>query len=182
MTSRRPISARRLSIHCVALALLFCASATSLFAKEEKKGPDRGSVVKELYQAHQHGDPLFDQTKDRTLLDRFFTKELADKLWAGAKAAKGEPGSLVLLGTRDEEITNFKVGDTNYGKHDRSGEFIPYEGFAIVDVTFTAAGKPKYMSYQVETEGSDVGKISNIRYNEGPSLVDALKEKARGVR
>jgi hypothetical protein len=111
------------------------------------------------------------------LLDRFFTKELADKLWADAKAANGEPGSLdfdPLLGTRDAKITKFKVGDTNHGKHHRSGDFIAYEGFAIVDVTFTADGKPMFVTYQVQTEGADKGKISNIEYNDGSSLADAL--------
>ena len=157
------------------LALVLFAGASVLFA-ESQKGPDLGSVVRDLYQAREKQEPLFYQTKDRTLLDRFFTKSLADKLWNDAKEAKGEPGSLdfdPLLGTR-EEITKFKVGETNHGKHHKSGDFIPYEGFAIVDVTFTAAGKPMFVTYQVQTDGGDSGKISNIVYNDGSSLVDAL--------
>jgi hypothetical protein len=164
-------------ISSVALALSLCAGAAGAFAKEQKKGPDLGSVVKDLYEAHQNGSPLFYQTKERKLLDQFFTKELADKLWKDALAAKGEPGSLDFdppLGTRDEKITKFKVGDTNYGKHHKSGDFITYEGFAIVDVTFTAGSTPMFVTYQVQTDGADKGKISNITYNDGTSLVDRL--------
>ena len=177
MNIRRQIPPTLSRIHRIAVAVLLLAGAAGVFAKEEKKGPDLGSIVKDLYEAHQNGSPLFYQTKDRTLLDRFFAKELADKLWADAKAAKGEPGSLdfdVPLGIRGEKITKFKVGETNYGKHHRSGDFITYEGFAIVDVTFTAGGKPMFVMYQVQTEGADKGKISNITYNDGSSLADAL--------
>ena len=164
-------------IYRVALALALCAGAAGASAKEEKKGPDLGSIVKDLCEAHQNGSPLFFQTKDRTLLDRFFAREIADKLWKDAQAAKGESGSLdfdPVLGTQDTTITKFKVGETNYGKHHRSGDFITYEGFAIVDVTFTAGSTPMFVTYQVQTEGADKGKISNITYNDGSSLADVL--------
>ena len=165
----------------VALALALCAAAAGALAKEEKKGPDLGSIVKDLYEAHQNGSPLFFQTKDRTLLDRFFTKEIADKLWKDAQTAEGESGSLdfdPVLGTQDTTITKFKVGETNYGKHHRSGDFISYEGFAIVDVTFTAGGTPMFVTYQVQTEGADKNKISNITYNDGSSLADVLSRES----
>jgi hypothetical protein len=105
------------------LALVLFAGASVLLAATQK-GPDLGSVVRDLYQAREKQEPLFYQSKDRTLLDRFFTKSLADKLWADAKAANGEPGSLdfdPLLGIRDDKITKFKVGDTNHGKHHNPG-------------------------------------------------------------
>ena len=163
-------------IHRVVLAIALFASAAGVIAEEEKKGPDFGPIVQNLCEAQQNGSPLFHQTKDRTLLDRFFTKELADKLWKDAQAAKGEPGSLdfdVLLGTGAAKITKFKVGETHYGKY-RQDEYIPYEGFAIVDVTFTASGTAKYVSYLITTEGRDKGKIRNIHYDGLPSLDDAL--------
>ncbi|CAA9212447.1 MAG: hypothetical protein AVDCRST_MAG42-25 [uncultured Chthoniobacterales bacterium] len=171
-------------VHRIAVAVMLFAGAAGLFAKEEKKGPDLGSIVKDLYAAHQNGSALFNQTKDRKLLDRFFTKEIADKLWKDAVAADGEIGALdfdPLYGSQDPQITKFKVGETNYGKHHRSGDFITYEGFAIVDVTFTAGGKPMYVMYQVQTEGADKGKISNITYNDGTSLVDALNPETHAA-
>src|SRR5689334_3224246 len=91
------------------------------------------AVVADLYKAHNAKRSPFFQTKNRALVDKYFTKPLADMIWKDAVTSKGEVGALdgdPLYNAQDIEIKNFAIG-----KADIKGDA------ATIRVTFTNLGK-----------------------------------------
>lgn len=124
----------------------------------------RGMVVS-LYRQHKKRSPFF-QTKSRVLLDRYFTKELADLIWRDARSSGGEVGALdgdPLYDAQDMEITKFTVHESVGGPR-----------MMIVPVTFENFGKPHEIKFRLFATGR-TWKIGNIEYDEGTSLMEILK-------
>jgi hypothetical protein len=48
------------------------------------------TVIKNLYAAQKADKGSFFRTKNRALVEVYFTKDFADMIWKGAIAAKGE--------------------------------------------------------------------------------------------
>jgi hypothetical protein len=151
-----------LKIAFLAVCLLICG--TSTFAQKKKAveiAPDQ--VVKNLYAARKSPktDPFF-QNKNRALLDKFFTKELADVIWNDIVSVKpGESGNLdfdPLYNAQDTKITHFVVG-----KADDTG---------TVKVTFKNFGKDEVIRFELvkETTASKTWKISTIMYSSSDDL------------
>ena len=133
-------------------------------------------IVKNLYAAHkaQKADQsLFFQTKDRTALNVYFTKSLADLIWKNATESKGEVGKLdfdPMYGSQDPQIKNFVIGGTGLGGDKKFGP----ENEAVVQVTFTDSGKAKMISFRFLQGKDKVWKIDDIRYPDLENLL--LKE------
>jgi hypothetical protein len=124
----------------------------------------RGMVVS-LYRQHKKRSPFF-QTKSRVMLDRYFTKELADLIWRDARSSGDEVGALdgdPLYDAQDMEITNFTVHDGAGGPR-----------AMVVPVTFENFGKPHEIKFRLFATGR-TWKIGNIEYDEGTSLMEILK-------
>ena len=73
-------------------------------------------LVADLYKQHDADKSPFFQTKNRALVDKYFTKSTADLIWKDAVKSKGGVGALEadpLYDAQDSEIKNFKVGQAN---------------------------------------------------------------------
>ncbi len=128
------------------------------------------TLVAELYKQHDAEKSPFFQTKDRALVDKYFTKPTADLIWKDAVSSKGEVGALdadPLYNAQDIDIKNFKVGAAGL-KGDR----------AEVPVTFENFGKKQKINFMLVMENS--WKISDINYGEGHTLVKWLQGDPAG--
>jgi hypothetical protein len=118
-------------------------------------------VVIDLYKQHDSKKSPFFQTKNRSLLDKYFTKELADMIWKDVTTSQNEVGILdgdPLYNAQDMEIKNF-----NIGKSAVNGDR------ATVPVTFTNYNKKEALTFDLIRVGG-AWKIDNINYGGGESL------------
>ena len=111
---------------------------------------------------------LFFQTKNRTLLDKYFEKHLADLIWKDAIRSKGEVGAIdgdPLYNAQDMDIKHFAVHKASYAN-----------GLAEVKVSFENFGKKEEIVFLL-SPGTRAGgwKIKNIKYNDGTDLLGILK-------
>ena len=123
------------------------------------------ALVVDLYRQHKVRSPFF-QTRNRALVDKYFTKELADRLWRDAKSSRDEVGALdgdPLYNAQDMEIKKFSIGDATVSA-----------GAATVPVTFENFGARHQIIFRlVATRG--VWKISDIVWDDGATLLGILK-------
>ena len=154
----------------IATALFFIMPA--VHAQSMQTTPD--ALVRSLYAAHKsrRTDP-FSQTKDRTRLDKYFAKDLADLLWKDAKtsAENNEVGALdgdPLYNAQDMKITAFVVKSPQYGEGNRD--------VADVPVTFKNIGKAETIVFRVERNNSKVWKITDIFYKNNPDSASSLRK------
>lgn len=143
------------------------ASGTPEAGSAETKAAPPETLVAELYKQHDAKKSPFFQTKDRGLVDKYFTKPLADLIWKDATESKNEVGAIdgdPLYNAQDTEIKNFAIG-----KGDIKGES------ATVGVTFTNFGEKQTLTYTLKLINS-VWKIDNIGYGGSDSLMKWLKD------
>lgn len=126
------------------------------------------ALVADLYKQHDGKKSPFFQTKNRALVDKYFTKQLADLIWKDATSSKGEVGAIdgdPLYNAQDMEIKNFAVG-----KAEIKGDS------GTVPVTFTNFGKKVTVTFSVKQAGG-AWKIDNILYGaDSGSLMQWLKD------
>lgn len=131
------------------------------------------ALVADLYKQHDAKKSPFFQTKNRGLVDKYFTKPLADLIWKDANNSSGEVGAIdgdPLYNAQDLEIKNFVIG-----KAEMKGDT------GTVPVTFTKAGRKVTITYSVK-QVSGAWKIDNIIYGgEAGNLLQWLKETYKGV-
>lgn len=116
-------------------------------------------AVRALYTAHNAKRSPFFQTRSRTRVDQFFTKELADLIWKDAIESAGEVGALgadPLYDAQDTRITRFKVGKPSYGDGNLN--------VADVEVSFRNFGEEQRLLFRVERDRSRRWKVANIYY------------------
>jgi hypothetical protein len=121
-------------------------------------------TVAALYKQHKKQSPFF-QTKSRTLVDRYFDKEIADLIW-NMPNAPDEVGPLdgdPLYNAQDMEIRNFVIHKA-----------MVTNGMATVLVTFTNIGKKQEVKFLLASRQAD-WKITNIKYDDGTDLIGILK-------
>ncbi len=123
------------------------------------------TVVKNLYAAKGSSSPFF-QKKSRALVDKYFTRELADLIWKDATAPGEGVGALdfdPLYYAQDTQITNFVVG-----KADENG---------VVKVRFKNMGKDEEITFFLtkENTSSKVWKIDSIGYSDAEDLGSILE-------
>lgn len=172
-----------MKIKLVLLTTLFLAFSSIGFAQSNTATNSPGVVVRNLYAAHenQKADP-FNQDKNRTLLDKYFTKEFADLIWKEAVKAFAHGDSAIdfdpLYNAQDTKITAFKIGKQQYGEGNRQ--------VADVAVTFKNFGQAQTILFRLEESAGGVWKISDIHYPSNPAdgsslkdiLANALKEES----
>lgn len=125
------------------------------------------AVVRDLYRQHDAKHSPFFQTKNRALVDKYFTKPLADLIWKDANASKGEVGAIdgdPLYNAQDTEIKAFAIGKA----------VVKGDG-ATVTVTFTNFGDKKSIDFALKRVGT-IWKIDNIIYGDGDSLMKWLTD------
>jgi len=125
------------------------------------------TVVADLYKQHDAKKSPFFQTKNRALVEKYFTKTIADLIWKDATTSKGEVGAIdfdPLYNAQDVDIKNFAVG-----KGDVKDEN------ATVAVTFTNFDAKQNLVFTLKLVDNN-WKIDDIKYPEGHSLSKILKE------
>lgn len=153
--------------------LIIGAISVAVFSSVKAAEPDEPAVViKKLYAARTDDSPIFNQTDDRAILDRFFRKDLADMIWKDAKDANGEMGALdfdPLYYSQDPQITDFDHGETGWGGDKKGGG----ENDAVVQTTFKDNGEERMISYQFERNSeTKVWKIFDVRYPDDRRLAE----------
>lgn len=134
-------------------------------AESQTSSPE--AVVTDLYKQHDAQKSPFFQTKNRGLVDKYFTKTLADLIWKDATTSKNEVGAIdgdPLYNAQDTEIKNLSVG-----KGEVKGDT------ATVVVTFTNFGDKKTVNFALK-QAAGAWKIDNILYGDGDSLLKWLKD------
>jgi hypothetical protein len=131
--------------------------STPIAAAGESQNAAAEALVADLYKSHDGKHSPFFQTKNRALVDKYFTKSLADLIWndAVSSAKSNEVGVIdgdPLYNAQDIEIKNFAVGHADV-KNDA----------ATVPVTFTNFGKKQTINFRLKLTGSD-WKIDDIDY------------------
>ena len=115
--------------NCAAASKAKDDSVTSTFGGRVEAGktnrtlaPD--AVVRNFYAAHDAGKSPFFQSKNRALVDKYFTKELADLIWNDA-VCQQENGGICNLdfnvpyatnGGDRKDASQFKIGKPEYGE------------------------------------------------------------------
>lgn len=139
-------------ISCLVIIIL----ATSAFVSAQAT-PD--AAIKALYTAHDAKRGPFFQTKSRSRVDQYFTKESADLIWKDAIDSQDEVGALgadPLYDAQDTRITRFKIGRPSYGDGNRD--------VADVEVSFRNFGKAQIMLFRLERDRARKWKVSDIHY------------------
>ena len=157
------------------VAVIVAGSGISSHAQRQSSGAKQMSatqVVNDLYRQHKQRSPFF-QTRSRALLDKYFTRNLADLLWRDAHSSGAEVGALdgdPLFNAQDMKITNFAIGEPN---------LLP--GGGTVPVTFENFGKDHVIIFSVKRER--VGwKIGDLLYEDGATLVQILRNEKTNER
>ncbi len=122
-------------------------------------------VVADLYRQHKTKSPFF-QNKSRSLVDRYFDKDMADLIW-NMPNSPDEVGPLdgdPLYNAQDMEIRNFVIHKATVTN-----------GTATVLVTFTNIGKKQEVKFLLASRQSG-WKITNIKYDDGTDLIGILKQ------
>jgi hypothetical protein len=152
------------------LVALFLGLSTIVSAQSKAKTSTPDAVVKDLYAAHNADRGPFFQTKNRALVDKYFTKDFADLIWNDAVAAGGEVGALgfdPLYNAQDIRIVAFKIGKPMYGEGNLD--------VADVPVTFKNMGHAETILFRLERSAARVWKISDIYYPSSEAPNSSLK-------
>jgi len=145
----------------VILGISFSAAAQR---SARNKQMSAEQLVADLYRQHKRQSPFF-QTKNRSLVDRYFDKNLADLIW-NMPSTPGEVGPLdgdPLYNAQDMEIRRFVIHKPTVTN-----------GMATVLVTFTNLGKKTEIKFLLAS-GQSGWKITNIKYDDGTDLIGILK-------
>jgi hypothetical protein len=147
------------------LAATSFSSAVSQGSKPSKPmSPE--ALVADLYKQHKKRSPFF-QRRSRALLDKYFSRTLADLLWQDARSSGDEVGALdgdPLFNAQDMEIKNFSIQQGTGGPR-----------MMEVPVTFENFGQKHVIKFRLFSGGGAAWKISNIEYDDGSSLLEILK-------
>jgi len=143
------------------------ASSTPISAGGQITAASPESVVAELYKLHDAQKGPFFQTKDRKLVDRFFTKPFADMIWKANHGPEGEVGAIdfdPLYDGQDFEIKNLKFSASGVT-----------ENSATVMADFLNFGEKRSVTHLMKmVDGA--WKIDDIKYQQQGTLMEALKD------
>src|SRR5688572_21873658 len=89
------------------IAVVFTGLTAPAASQTQRISPR--TLVSNLYKQHKRQSPFF-QTRSRALLDKYFERQLANRIWQEARASRGEVGKLnadPLYNAQDTQIRNF---------------------------------------------------------------------------
>jgi hypothetical protein len=164
----------KVKIKIVLLTTLFVAFSSIGFAQSKTKAIAPNIIVKNLYAAQKAGSSPFFQTKSRALVDKYFTKDLADLIWKDAIKANGEVGAIdfdPLYGSQDPQISNFTIMETGWGGDSKFGP----DDEAVVQVTFTDSAKKRMVSFQFKQGKDKNWKIYDVHYRSDDGVVKLVE-------
>ena len=130
------------------------------------------TLVQNLYNQHRRQSPFF-QTRSRALLDRYFTRELANLIWSDARASRGEVGAVggdPLFNAQDMEIKNFSLRERTVRLD-----------AAEVAASFQNFNERHEILFRLVPAGRS-WKVADIVYDDGTTLLGILKGNASPAR
>ena len=134
----------------------------------------RRTVVLNLYSQHKRQSPFF-QTRSRVVLDRYFTRELADLIWQDARASLRAVKLAISVGIRF--ITHRTCGLETSSVRERSpGSY----GVEVV-ASFLNFNERHEVVFRLVPAGSS-WKVADIVYDNGTTLMGILKGSESPVR
>ena len=142
-------------------------AGTPSSAAAESQSSAAAALVADLYKQHDANKSPFFQTKNRALVDKYFTRALGDLIWKDANNSSGEVGAIdgdPLYNTQDPDIKNFAIGKA-----------VVTGMVATVPVTFTNGGRKESLTFELK-QVKESWKIDNIQYGNGESLMKWLRE------
>lgn len=142
------------------------ASSTPISAGGQLTNTSPETVVAELYKLHDAQKGPFFQSKNRALVDKFFTKPIADLIWRSNNGPTDEVGAIdfdPLYDGQDFEIKNltFAASDVK-------------DTTATVTANFLNFGEKRSVKYLMKL-ADGIWKIDDIKYNDF-TLLGSLKE------
>jgi hypothetical protein len=158
-----------MKLKIVLLMAIFLAFSPVGTAKSETQTTTPDAVVRDLYAAQKAGKGPFFQYKNRPLVDRYFSKDLANMIWKDAVKAKGEVGTIdfdPLYNSQDPQVTDFAIGKPR----EESGP-----DHAFVAATFKNNGKADRVDFELQRDQGKTWKIVGIHYNDGEDLGSTLR-------
>jgi hypothetical protein len=154
------------TIKIIFLTVIFVAgSSISSLGQSQSRRISPEQVVRDLYRQHERQSPFF-QTRSRTLLDKYFVRNLADLLWQDARSSGDEVGALdgdPLFNAQDMKITKFSIQKATVSS-----------GTANVPVAFENFGVKHQIVFRLAAQRTG-WKISDLVYDDGWSLLQVLK-------
>lgn len=166
------------------LAFISIGSAQSK-KKAATVAPD--AVVKNLYAAHDAGKSPFFQSKSRALVDKYFTKDLADLIWNDALCQQKNGGICNLdfnvpyatNGGDRQDASQFKIGKPEYGEGNRQLADVPvtFKLFA----TKENPGEVITVLYRLEQGKAKDWKISDIYFPSNAESSNSLRDILTGA-
>lgn len=115
-------------------------------------------LVRALYFEHQKEENPFRETKDRSLVDQFFAKPLAEQIWNSRKPTKAN----LLFNAPDAAVTKKWVEPAALGG-----------SRAVVYVTFQNKAKPEEIKVDLQ-QFAGRWRITNMLYPGGKQLTELL--------
>ncbi|QJW87910.1 hypothetical protein HNV11_00235 [Spirosoma taeanense] len=136
----------------------------SAAALAKRPGPDAprsaaDRLVRALYFEHQKKENPFRETKDRSLVEQFFTKSTSDLIWAYKKPLKAN----LLFKVRDEAVKKTWVEPAAVGG-----------SRAIVYTTFENNGKAQEIKLEMQ-QIAGRWRINDMVYPDGSRLTQLLQ-------
>lgn len=125
------------------------------------------ALIRDLYKTHDQDNGAVVQGKNRRMLDKYFDKNLAGKIWKDMTTNNGEVGVIdfdLFYDAQDTEIKRLAVGAAKI-KGDR----------ATVRVTFENFKKKKTLTYTLVKEKS-AWKIADINYGGDNTLLKYFED------
>jgi len=141
------------------------AGSTAVAQRSTARRVAGRTVVLSLYGQHKRQSPFF-QTRSRVVLDRYFTRELADLIWQDARASRGEVGAIngdPLYNAQDMRIRNFAVRERSPGSY----------GVEVV-ASFLNFNQRHEVVFRLVPVGRS-WHIADIVYDNGTTLTGILK-------
>ena len=133
-------------------------------AAQSTRGISPRTLVSNLFKQHKRKSPFF-QTRSRALLDKYFQRQLASRIWQEARASRGDVGKLdadPLYNAQDIEIRDFALQERIVGTTS-----------AEVTATFRNFGEQHKVLFRLVPERMG-WKIADIGYDDGSSLLGWL--------
>lgn len=164
MNFRKQMKVRYLIFIVLILACVSIGFGQKAKAKAKVKPLEPNAIVKNLYADQKADKGPFFQLKNRVIVDKYFTKDLADLIWKYTDDPKNEMLDLnfhPLYGVKDPDaITDFVIMDTGWGGDAKFGP----DDEAVVQVSFKIGGKEKMVSYRFHQQKNKQWKIYDVRY------------------
>lgn len=148
------------------------APVDSAKALATRPGPDAprlaaDRLIRALYFEHNKSENPFREKKDRSVVDQFFVKSVADQIWDGSQKATGKidrSAINLLFNAPDKSIHKTWVEPAAVGGSK-----------AVVYVTFLNNAKPEEVRIELNQQPDKRWRIANMIYPGGKQLAELLR-------